>query len=281
MKKKLAFMLAVILCFSLLVSCNLTNGEQGSTKNTSEERSHKLIDLGVIGDLYMFEQKNRGIYEEVATEGHTWIDATCTEPKTCSVCGKTEGEPLGHLWLAPDVAWCQVQAICGRCGATEGENVVEHSWVEATDDKPKTCAVCKITECYYMGHDIVIDEAKAPTCTEPGLTEGKHCSRCNEERVEQEIIPAGHEYHARWIEPTCTEPGYVEDFCLNCSYSVRDPAEQTPALGHNYINGACTRCNEKEPDKNELFGCGSSIGMGAVVIISILGAALVFKKKSK
>lgn len=25
---------------------------------------------------------------------HTWADATCTEPKTCSVCGETEGEVL-------------------------------------------------------------------------------------------------------------------------------------------------------------------------------------------
>ena len=25
---------------------------------------------------------------------HTWSEATCTEPKTCSECGETEGEPL-------------------------------------------------------------------------------------------------------------------------------------------------------------------------------------------
>ena len=27
---------------------------------------------------------------------HTWEEATCTTPKTCSTCGETEGEPLGH-----------------------------------------------------------------------------------------------------------------------------------------------------------------------------------------
>ena len=27
---------------------------------------------------------------------HTWVEATCTEPKTCSECGETEGEALGH-----------------------------------------------------------------------------------------------------------------------------------------------------------------------------------------
>ncbi len=30
------------------------------------------------------------------THTHTWINATCTAPKTCSVCGATEGVALGH-----------------------------------------------------------------------------------------------------------------------------------------------------------------------------------------
>ena len=29
---------------------------------------------------------------------HSWREATCTEPKTCSECGETEGEALGHQW---------------------------------------------------------------------------------------------------------------------------------------------------------------------------------------
>lgn len=28
--------------------------------------------------------------------GHTWINPTCVDPKTCHVCGATEGEALGH-----------------------------------------------------------------------------------------------------------------------------------------------------------------------------------------
>ncbi|MBR7179407.1 MAG: discoidin domain-containing protein, partial [Oscillospiraceae bacterium] len=31
-------------------------------------------------------------------EEHEWVDATCTAPKTCSVCGATEGEALGHTY---------------------------------------------------------------------------------------------------------------------------------------------------------------------------------------
>ena len=30
--------------------------------------------------------------------GHTWTPATCTAPKSCSVCSATEGDALGHSW---------------------------------------------------------------------------------------------------------------------------------------------------------------------------------------
>ena len=42
--------------------------------------------------------------------GHTWKDATCTEVKTCTVCGATEGEALGHNY---------VNHVCTRCGDKE------------------------------------------------------------------------------------------------------------------------------------------------------------------
>ena len=35
-------------------------------------------------------------YETGEKGEHDWQDATCTEPKTCSVCKLTEGEALGH-----------------------------------------------------------------------------------------------------------------------------------------------------------------------------------------
>lgn len=37
-----------------------------------------------------------GILLTVKACGHNWTDATCTEPKTCTECGETEGKALGH-----------------------------------------------------------------------------------------------------------------------------------------------------------------------------------------
>lgn len=49
---------------------------------------------------------------------HEWEDATCTEPKTCSKCGETEGEALEHTWIEANY---QEPKTCSVCGTTEGE----------------------------------------------------------------------------------------------------------------------------------------------------------------
>lgn len=46
--------------------------------------------------------------------GHKWQDATCKTPKTCTVCGKTEGSALGHTTIS---------GICERCGEEISEPV--------------------------------------------------------------------------------------------------------------------------------------------------------------
>lgn len=80
---------------------------------------------------------------------HVWLDATCTAPKTCSLCGKTEGDPLGHDWLE---ATCLTPKTCSKCGETEGKPSAEHNWIDATCSAPKTCAVCNLKQGDPLAH---------------------------------------------------------------------------------------------------------------------------------
>ena len=94
--------------------------------------------------------------------GHKWVDATCTAPKTCSVCGKTEtfGEPLGHKIEGQS---CTTDGKCTRCG--EVFPATGHTWVDATCTTPKTCSTCGATEGDALGH----------------TTDNGVCERCGQE----------------------------------------------------------------------------------------------------
>ena len=69
-----------------------------------------------------------------------------------------------------------------------------------------------------LGHALVTDTAVAATCTHTGLTEGCHCTRCDY-RVEQTV---------------------------------------TEATGHNYVDGQCVLCGEKQPQEEPAV-CSSEI----------------------
>lgn len=46
--------------------------------------------------------------------GHVWNEATCTEPRMCSRCGHTEGNPVGHVPTEADYWNPSVCSVCGE-----------------------------------------------------------------------------------------------------------------------------------------------------------------------
>ena len=135
---------------------------------------------------------------------HTWKDATCTEPKTCTECGATEGEPLGHDWKD---ATCTEPKTCSRCGAAEGEPL-GHDWKDATCTEPKTCSRCGATEGEPLGHDW-----KDATCTEP-----KTCVVCGE--TDGEALGHTCEEWTVVEESTCTVKGTETGVCTVCGETL-------------------------------------------------------------
>ncbi|MBQ3013820.1 MAG: leucine-rich repeat domain-containing protein [Clostridia bacterium] len=124
----------------------------------------------------------------------------------------------------------------------------EHTWVDATCAAAKTCSKCQVTEGTALGHDMVTDAAVAATCTETGLTEGSHCSRCDAATTAQTVVPAlGHSTDAEGDRAaTCMTKAYCS--VCQCEYGEIDPD------AHDMSEATCT---EPSTCKN---GCGHTVG---------------------
>ncbi len=92
--------------------------------------------------------------------GHTWLSATCTTPATCKVCGKTDGEALGHG--AMSFATCTHNGKCLACGAvTEaalGHNFVNNICIRGCCDRVRKNTDPSVKYVYHDSReDLVID----------------------------------------------------------------------------------------------------------------------------
>ena len=203
-------------------------------------------------------------YQEKAALGHTWTLATCTSPKTCSACGTTSGNAIGHT----ERIVVGTAATCTEDGLSDG----------------KVCAVCVQTIVAQevidaLGHraaDPVIENVVEATEITAGSYERVvYCSVCGEECSRETVtLPASGCTH-EWLEATCTDPktcskcgategnllehteesvpGYAatctEDGlsdgakCADCGETTI-AQEVIPAFGHNYVNCVCTRCGD-------------------------------------
>ena len=235
--------------------------------------------------------------EKIAAAGHTMTktdakDATCTEDGNtaywyCSVCKKYFADENGTTEIALDDTvvkahhtMTKTDAKAATCTA-EGNNayytcsVCGKVFKDEAGTKPTTVAAETLEK---KAHTPVVDAAVAATCEKTGLTEGSHCSVCNEVLVAQKVVDKiPHSLTKTEAKAaTCTEDGNNEYYtCSACGKAFKDAdgktvttveAEKLAATGHtmakteakaatctedgNTAYWYCSVCNKYFSDEN-------------------------------
>lgn len=161
----------------------------------------------VYDGVYDRDCNNCGYIRELKCEH---IETKILEAKdpTCTTTGRTSGE------------------VCLGCSKIiAGYDIIEtteHIYDSERDDTCNDCGYVRKLECF---HDVTQKlEAKAPTCTETGLTKGKSCVHCGEVLLSQQEIPMTDHVESDWIvdkAPSESEVGEIHTECTMCGIILR------------------------------------------------------------
>lgn len=200
---------------------------------TINKKEATCTEEGYTGDLYCKDCKTTTqTGSSIPAKGHRWGQWKTTKSATCTAQGEETRE-------------------CKKCGKTEEREtkVLGHDWDEGKVTTPATCTkdgvrtyTCKRDASHTKQetipkteHTAVVVPAKAATCTETGLTEGKECKICGATLVEQKEIPAlDHDWDDWKVtkEATCTETGVKTRTCKrDASHTETETIAKT---GHDY-----------------------------------------------
>ena len=218
--------------------------------------------------------------QEADVINHSWLEATCTEPMTCSACGATDGEKLDHIftnYVPNNDATCTADgtktAKCDRCGAAtdtvvnEG-SMLKHSFLNYVSNNNASCTKngtetakcegCEETDTREdadskLAHTYSVEQSRIPaTCMAEGSVTRK-CSGCEETTVETLAIDPNAHVELKYEEakaPSCAEAGHeAYEYCDSCGYTTYKTVN---AHGHKWTDATCTEpktcltCGETE-----------------------------------
>lgn len=326
----------------------LGNGTKENVAYTVSNRAAKLEEvkskLGTTGAQYTYS--NDVPAELPFEEGKTYTETRTLNKYTVTFKNyngetlKTETLDYGATPVAPETpakpydddnhytfkSWDkEIATVTGEVTYTAEFNTVAHVYGEWTTTKAPTCTEKgshkKVCECGKeitedmpaTGHTEVPDAAVAPTCTEPGKTEGSHCSVCGEVLTAQQTVNAlGHDMgeFVQTTAPTCTAKGVKTATCKRegCNHTE---TQDIPAKGHTLEkvekvaateskegvkeHYRCTECGDLFLDekgttpatednlkiaKLQKKGCKGSVG-GLGLALAAFGAAFVALKKKR
>ncbi len=326
----------------------LGDGTQENIAYTASNRAAKLEDvktkLGTNGAQYTYS--NDVPAELPFEEGKTYTETRTLNKYTVTFKNyngetlKTETLDYGATPVAPETpakpydddnhytfkSWDkEIATVTGEVTYTAEFNTVAHVYGEWQEVTAATClekgSHKKVCECGKevvedtpaKGHTEVPDAAVAPTCTEPGKTEGSHCSVCGEVLTAQQAVNAlGHDMgeFEQTTAPTCAAKGVKTATCKRegCNHTE---TQDIPAKGHTLEkvekvaateskegvkeHYRCTECGDLFLDENgttpatednlkiaklQKKGCKGSVG-GLGLALAAFGAAFVALKKKR
>ena len=236
-----------------------------TTETVKNGQYYAELELAAAGTYYLtIPADNNYIFQlelVKAPHVHTWVDATCTAPKTCSDCGETEGEALGHAYF---------YNVCLTCGeanphfiynfTTVGENKLVCNEYHLVDTDTHKCPY-QFTLVTIPEDGLYIFTADA---TKLGVfiytieinTEGADFSVGGASWAAvtfgQAELKAG-QYYLGFIfyqgvgEYDLTITKHEHEFVEgNCACGAEDPNYVAPHE-HNFVEGKC-ECGETDPD---------------------------------
>lgn len=223
--------------------------------------SINFVSNGVEFDSFIFsvtslryDNDNDSIF--VYSNG-TWVDEAYRTVTFMSA-------PTDDLFGPGLLTWLQSNAVKTEHNHTAGDWVVDkEATCTESGSKHKECIDCgetvAVEEISSLGHVEVKDVAVAATCTTPGKTEGKHCSRCNEVITAQTDISAlGHQgitVEGSRVEATCTTAGKsAKIVCSRCNEVLTD-STVIAALGHSEVVDLPVSATCTTPGKTEGKHC--------------------------
>lgn len=199
---------------------------QNVDQNTGIPCSYYLIK----DDAHYYEENAR---LEATCEEDGYIHYVCTNPEH-EDCEKTVTlEKTGHG------DWKITRTIEPSC---EESGIDLYECMHIDENTGEKCTYTEEKEVPMLGHEEVEDSGYPANCTEWGLTDGSHCSRCNKELEKQErIAPLGHtpknddensnqlilhneETFIKEIQGDCENPGELIYGCTRegCDYTETD-----------------------------------------------------------
>lgn len=130
MKRALAILLVTIMLFSL-VACD--NGNQITNHGTEYSPTSNATESN-----------------QVSSCRHVWRAATCTAPKTCTLCGLVDGDTKAHSYE---------NGKCKKCGTSDP------NYVTKPTQPPKKTYYCKIcNKVVVSSNGDVCKECRCPAC---------------------------------------------------------------------------------------------------------------------